>query len=349
MFVTDITAPACAQASSTNPKAIGPIDFLKAFFAYAVEPIYICSFSNERNDETQPGERHVSTRAPARIKSFIDNWDKPARGGFFCVGTVKAGTKRNKTNVVETIGLHADIDFKNVDLLGADPLSDVLRHLARLRILPSITVSSGNGVHAYWLLTEPVDTQQHIERIEAVLRQLADIVAGDLTVCEVSRVMRLPGSHNTKERAWKEVQVKDFHPDRRYEFDDIEEWLSEQSPVMLRRSREHAKPADEYMAAQEPSPAGELDFFAEYAKRVGFKPRVDVEQRLRAMMYMAGGENAIHTTQLSVTASLLNAGVPIEEVVERVLIATRAGAANTARAGTGVVRSARFVACARLG
>lgn len=326
MYLTDTSATACAQASSTNPKAVGPIEFLKALFAYTIEPIYICSFPNERDDDKQPGERHVITRAPGHITSFLDNWDKPGRGGFFCVATVRAGTKRNKTNVVETVSLHADIDFKDVDLLGAEPLSDVLRHLARLRILPSITVSSGNGVHAYWLLTEPVDAQQNMERIEAVLRQLADIVAGDLAVCEVSRVMRLPGSRNTKHGAWKEVVVTSFNPDRRYEFDDIEEWLSEQSPVMLRRSRERAKQAGEYMVAQEPPAAGQTGFFAEYAKRVGFKPRVNVEQRLRAMMYMAGGENAIHTTQLSVTASLLNAGVPMDDVVERVLIATRAAA-----------------------
>ncbi len=41
---------------------------------------------------------------------------------------------------------------------------------------------------------------------------------------------------------------------------------------------------------------------------------------------MAGGENSIHTTQLSVTAALLNAGVPLNDVVERVLLATRAAA-----------------------
>jgi hypothetical protein len=64
---------------------------------------------------------------------------------------------------------------------------------------------------------------------------------------------------------------------------------------------------------------GESDFFADYAKRYGIKPPINVEQRLRAMMYMAGGDNSIHVTQLAVTASLLNAGAPID-VNERVLI-----------------------------
>lgn len=324
MYLTDTSASACAQVGRTDPKPIEPTDFLKALFAHTSGPIYTCSFTNERG---AGAERHIFSRKPGHVTSFLKKWDKAGRGTFFCVSTQKDNAqKRNKRSCQETIFLHADIDFKNVDLLGADPLRDVQRHLARLRILPSVTVSSGNGLHAYWLLTEPMDTQENMERIEGVLRQLADIVAGDLAVCEVSRVMRMPGSRNSKNGEWKEVLVTSFHPERRYEFDDIEEWLSEQSPVMLRRSRERAETAEEYMEARYHLAVGERDIFAEYAKRVGFTPRVNVEQRLRAMMYMAGGENSIHTTQLSVTASLLNAGVPIDEVVERVLIATRMAA-----------------------
>ncbi len=324
MLLAYASAPACAQAVATNRKAIGTIEFLKALFAHTTGPIYTCSFTNERGAGP---ERHVISRTPGHITGFVEKWDKNGRGTFFCVATQKEGTqKRNKDSCKETNFLHADIDFKNVDLLGADPLNDVLRHIARLKFLPSTTVSSGNGLHAYWRLTEPLDTQESMERIEAALRQLADIVAGDLAVCEVSRVMRLPASHNTKDGEWKEVEVTSFHPDRCYEFDDIEEWLSEQSPVMLRRSREHAKTAGECMTRREHMAVGESDFFADYANRHGIKPPINVEQRLRAMMYMAGGDNSIHVTQLAVTASLLNARVQIDDVVERVLIATRGAA-----------------------
>ncbi|MET3842069.1 DNA-primase RepB domain-containing protein [Bradyrhizobium sp. OAE829] len=334
IYTSDQT-PAQVIADETASRPSEParptaVQFLDALFAHIDEQmIYLCSFPNERHDETQPSERHLLMRASGQMaSSFITKWDKSGRGMFVCVSALKAGSqKRKKETIAQTVCLHADIDFKDVDLLGAEPLNDVLRHLARLRMQPSITVSSGNGVHAYWLLTEPLDTQANLDRIEATLRQLADLVAGDLSVCEVSRVLRLPGSHNTKNGAWHEVVITSFHPARRYEIDDMEEWLSEQSPVMLRRSRERAKTAGEYMIAPERSRVEtEPDFFAEYAKRVGFKPPVNVEQRLRAMMYMAGGDNSIHTTQLSVTASLLNAGVPIDGVVERVLVATRLAA-----------------------
>jgi hypothetical protein len=38
-------------------------------------------------------------------------------------------------------------------------------------------------------------------------------------------VLRVPGSHNTKNGAWTEVEVLTFEPNRRYELDDLEEWF----------------------------------------------------------------------------------------------------------------------------
>ena len=41
------------------------------------------------------------------------------------------------------------------------------------------------------------------------------------------------------------------------------------------------------------------------ADRLGFKPPIDVEQRLAAMAFQGPGESAIHPTQVSVSAALL--------------------------------------------
>jgi hypothetical protein len=300
-----------AQASSPTSGSVGAVEFIKALFEHTAEPVYICSFPNERDDPKQAGERHIATRQPSHISSFVEKWDKPGRGLFFGVGTVN-GDKRNKETVVETIGLHADLDFAKID--GEPGRDEVLRQLKRLKYQPSATVFSGNGVHAYWLFKEPMPTQGNIERIEMALRQLADHVAGDLPVCEVARVLRVPGSHNTKNGAWSEVEVISLDGDRRYELDDLEEWLSEVSPIMLRKKRDQALPA------------GETDFFAEYAKQYGIKPPIDVEARLAAMMFMGGEDSSIHQTQLAVSAALLNKGVPVDEVVAILMDATRRAA-----------------------
>ncbi len=128
--------------------------------------------------------------------------------------------------------LHADIDFKNVDL----PPDEIKRKLGQLRLLPTIVVSSGHGLHAYWLLREAIiATPETIEQVEAVLRMLCDHVGGDRQVCEVSRLMRLPGSHNSKDGDWLDVEVLIERPNLRYELDEIEEWLAETSPLIRRK------------------------------------------------------------------------------------------------------------------
>jgi RepB DNA-primase from phage plasmid len=298
--------------NANGADTISAVDLLKTFFDHTNEQVYICTFPNERDDPKQVGERRVHTRLPRQVTSFVKNWDKPGRGLFFCVGTVKAGARRNKENIVETIGLHADLDLKDIDL--GYTREQIVCKLKGLQYPPTAIVFSGNGLHSYWLFKEPMETQPNVDRIEMALRQLADLVAGDLAVCEVSRVMRLPGTHNTKSGAWTEVTVLSLDGRRRYELDDLEEWLAEVSPILLRKSRERALTA------------GETNPFLECARQWGIKERIDVDQRLADMMYMAGGLNSIHTTQRSCTAAMLNRGMHIEEVIERVFVATRAAA-----------------------
>jgi P4 family phage/plasmid primase-like protien len=293
------------------------IEFLKAISANTEHGLYVCSFTNERE---AGAERHVISRKGSEITAFLERWDKPERGAFVCVSTIKDGQqKRNKENASEIGVLHADIDFKGVDGLPADPdaaLAEVQRQLGRLKHQPSITVFSGNGVHAYWLLNEPINANIEQDRIEALMRQLSDLVAGDLAVCEVARVMRMPGTHNTKNGAWTEVTIQSFHPDRRYDISDIEEWCAEQSPVMLRKERERGR-----TVAQ-----ADDDFFARYAREHGIKAPIDVEARLNAMSYMGGADSNIHQTQLECSASMLSSGIEIEDVVSILLDATRKAA-----------------------
>ena len=100
--------------------------------------------------------------------------------------------------------LHVDIDAKSI----AVGIAEAGQRLREVLHLPSKVVLSGGGLHAYWLFKEALPaTPENIERIEALLRLLADHLGGDLSCAEVSRLMRLPGSHNTKDGAWHEVRV----------------------------------------------------------------------------------------------------------------------------------------------
>jgi len=241
---------------------LSPINFLKEMFAHSAGPVYVCSLPNLKNDPEQPPERRIITRRPLDIRLFTSKWDRKGRGLYFSVGALEQGAQaRNKGTIAETAFLHADIDFKDVDGLpddAAGKLADVLHHLARLKYLPSAIVCSGNGVHAYWRLTEPLPTQQNIERIEAVLKLLADHLAGDRKVCGVQSLMRLPGTHNTKNGAWTEVEITSFNSERQYELDDLQEWLTEAAPVIRRKD-------------SDPEAIKESDPYSDYAEQVGVK------------------------------------------------------------------------------
>lgn len=297
----------CSNPSTTDTDAA--LEFIKQWFGATESPVYLSSLPNEKNDDSEPGERHVATRDSDKAADFITKFDRPKRGLFFCVSTIRAGMPRNKDNVTEIAGLHADIDFKD----ESDTPDSILKRLKTLPLPPSHTVQSGNGIHCYWQFKEAlvIDGAETIERVEAALKLLCDLVGGDDKVCHVASLMRLPGSHNTKFDCFKEVTVESSG--FVYELSDIEEMLWITSPIVLRKLR--------------PSPtAEEINPYAAIMKSLGFKPPIDAEKRLAAMAYMAGGESSIHETQIEVSASLLLAGREIDEVVSIVKDATRSAA-----------------------
>lgn len=64
---------------------------------------------------------------------------------------------------------------------------------------PTVTVDSGHGIHAYWVLDEPfaITCAEDGDRIESVMAGLSDMIGGDSTH-DLSRILRLPGFDNVK-------------------------------------------------------------------------------------------------------------------------------------------------------
>ena len=304
-----------AQAANHNDRPRSAVAFISALFGPTTEaPIFFQTYANDEGDPDEGTFKppRLITRDVAPLEKFIAKWDRPRRGMFFCVGILERGASRSKENVRETIGLWADIDFKGV--VENEP--QIRAQILTLRCQPSVVVFSGHGLHLYWLFRETYETQTDLERIETALRRLADIVSGDTAVCEVARMMRLPGTHNTKSGDWRPV-VAERLDGPRYELSDLEEWISEQLPILTRKPVE-PKPG------QAAEPADDNPFLAA-AALLGHRPKLDVEAALAAM-----ADGNIHNTQLSVSASLLKAGRELEEVVAILMDATRqaAGAAG---------------------
>ena len=301
-------AEALVEGGASEPANVAG-DFIAHVFGPVSEsPVYLATLPNNEDRATECGERHVMTRDITDVADFWGRWDRPKRGLFFCVATVRPGAKRRaKETVHEVVVIHADVDFRNIDLEPAE----IMARIAQLRLPPSLVVSSGHGIHLYWILHEAIEaTHETIEQVEAVLRQLCDHVGGDRQCCEVARLMRLPGSHNTKFGEWLPVEILAERPNCRYELDEIEEWLSETAPILRCKD----------------APATDTNPWLAVAARFGIKPPIDVEQRLAAMTYGGAGESSVHQTQISVTAALLTRGHPLEDTVAAVLEATRAAA-----------------------
>lgn len=301
-------------------------DFLAAFFgAGAAAPVFVTSLENVKSPGG--GERTYVGRDRASIDGFIRKWDRDGRGTFFCVGTIRPGAQpmkaggsvRHKENIAEIVCCHADTDLKGIEV-GREA---VIAALMGLELPPSVIVWSGRGAHSYWLFNEPLEADPDtIARVEAMSARLSDVVGGD-PVQDVTRLMRLPGSRNTKEGASHAVEVIHARYAPRYEIGDVEEWLDRAAPVIARKAIERSGLGKAADVADNP--------WLAVAAAFGFKPPIDVEKRLEQMSYQGTGDTSIHNTQLAVSAALLNQGEDVEDVVEMVLQATRAAAGADGR------------------
>ena len=274
------------------------VKFLKALFQNTENPIFLQTLANDPGDvDEAANKRHLLSRDVSAIERFVAKHDRARRGMFCCVATVAEGARtRSKETVREIVCLHQDLDFKGI----AEDEPAIRAAIGRLECRPSIEVRSGGGLHLYWLLREPIDAVALRDRIEIVLKVLAEIVAGDTSTCEVSRLMRLPGTHNSKYGDMRTVVLERCEPSLTYELEDLEEWIDVQRPVLMRKIRDIKQPSENQIV---PKNETETNPFLRLASQMGYKPRLDVEQALAAM-----GAGNIHDTQVRVSASLIHAG-----------------------------------------
>jgi hypothetical protein len=250
--------------------------FLAEMFGSSTDdPVFVCSLLNAEARDSEPvNERFVTTRQADDISGFASKWDRAGRGLYFCAATVKpTARRRSKETLSELNCLHADIDFKDT----IEPPEEIRRIVGQLMLPPSKMNSTGHGLHLYWLFKEGIDaTSANIADVERLLRLLCTHVGGDPAAAEVARLLRLPGSHNSKNGEWVEVTTE-IDRNLRYTLDDLADWLEFVSPVIHRRALK--------------CNGVDTNPWLEVAARIGFKPPVDVEQRLTAMQFHGPGDS----------------------------------------------------------
>lgn len=153
-------------------------------------------------------------------------------GVYFGV-TVRAARKPSEPRVSPTTGRtymaavrgkEADARWLTALWADSDTPGDAGRNaLANFGIIPSVIIRSGGGWHGYWLLREPLRiTETNRALIKRTLKGLALACGSDTKVAELARVMRLPGTVNTKPgRDGAPCDVWDALPGR-YHYHDLE-------------------------------------------------------------------------------------------------------------------------------
>jgi hypothetical protein len=174
---------------------------------------------------------HVELRAlPSKARMFCQpgHWQAAAQftkqhaseNVYFGVAlrnTTINGTLKNCSHLP---ALYADVDFDHISE------ADARQRLADCPIRPSIMIASGGGLHVYWLLKEPLDLADDLERAEHDLQALVAYLGGDPHCAEAARVLRLPGTLNHNYSPARRVTVEMFEADRRYNLSDFD-WLPE--------------------------------------------------------------------------------------------------------------------------
>jgi hypothetical protein len=307
-------ASAIKTVAALNGHAVDPTSAAASFLQKLFDgrPIHLCSYANDRSETKKFPPHHDTIRDPADVDVFIEENDITGRATYFAVNVMR-GRRRSKEKIAQYNALYTDIDFKGV----VEDEKTIRGVLAKLPIKPSAVVSSGHGLHVYWLLGPVIESSDiNLEDFEELLRKLAHILAGDESAAEAARVLRLPESHNSKGGEWLDVNVvEELTSWKTYSFDELRAWIESAAPLPPLLNHKQTKADNEIATRQSRGSNPYLDFYNETrAESGGF----DAKEWLDKMSYKGGG-NGINNTYSHVVGAMVEEERPVEECLRALL------------------------------
>lgn len=129
---------------------------------------------------------------------------------YYGLATRKTDLNGKKENCGFLPYLYIDIDCGNEGHKKSNVFhstDEALQFISKFSIKPTRIIHSGNGLHLYWKLTQPVElNEKNILKVETIMKRLANLYFADST-SDVSRIFRLPFSFNQKGDTPKEVKI----------------------------------------------------------------------------------------------------------------------------------------------
>jgi hypothetical protein len=177
---------AVAQAGRRLMEPLTLEGFVEALFGRTVGFVRLRAF----HPVTKQQETAV-VRGHEAVRKFAEKW-KDTHDVYFSVATTKFGGTSTRSDVVELVTAHLDVDEHDVTEQSA-----AFGRLIDFKPPPGIVVFSGGGFHAYWPLDKALGPDG-IGKVEGINRALIQRLGGDKGTFECVRLLRLPETINHK-------------------------------------------------------------------------------------------------------------------------------------------------------
>lgn len=194
-------------------------------------------------------------------------------------------------------------------------LALAVAHVARITPAPSAIVATGGGFQCFWFFDSPFILRNDEDRKRAInlQKRWVTFVGGDPGVCDIRRVLRLPGSINHKKAYAPNFPLVSFTKtdfDLRYSLNSLEACLP--VPVVTEATTTHTKA---HSATTEATEAATLDIAQLQAKNDSLVSLFNASFKVRDLLRMYGFSD--QGDRMSRPGEPDSKGVEIDEATNR--------------------------------
>lgn len=216
----------------------GQFEFLQTIIANMADNDYIYFSSKEHNKKM-----HQESTLVKKVRDFIASGNLVINGKdvFVAPNSYANDRNRQKNNIRHLNAFFIDIDYQKVSKYKKQAPQIIVKYILHQckqheMPLPSFIVSTGHGLHIWWMLTVPVDSRfiRVWDEIQNQIYLEFKSFGADSAAKDGSRYLRVPGTINAKnEKEVREVSVAYVNPARKYvKFSSMYRWAARHHEIV---------------------------------------------------------------------------------------------------------------------